>query len=125
MAKHLFILNSGPEDPCRATAAFLTAKALVEKGDEVVIWLYNQAVYLAVEGTPSEVQAPGLPPFEDLLLFLTKTHNTPIYIGVSCAAGRGLVDVQGNPIIKFCCGELANPAKLAELIKESDHILTF
>jgi len=123
--KALVILNSGPEDPCRATAAFLTAKALAEKGEDVAIWLYNQAVYLVVEGVPAEVQAPGLPPFEDLLLFLTEVKNAPIYIGVSCAIGRGLVDPQEKPKVEFCCGELANPAKLAALIEEADYILTF
>ncbi|RLI81327.1 sulfur reduction protein DsrE [Archaeoglobales archaeon] len=123
--KALIILNSGPEDPCRTTAAFLTAKALAEKGEDVAIWLYNQAVYLAVDGTQSEIQAPGLPPFEDLFLFLTQTKKTPVYVGISCAVGRGLVDPQGNPKIKFCCGELANPTKLAELTEEADHILTF
>ncbi|RLI83642.1 sulfur reduction protein DsrE [Archaeoglobales archaeon] len=125
MGKHLIILNSGPEDPSRATAALLTAKALKEKGEEVTIWLYNQAVYLAVEGTASEVQAPGLPPFEDLFLFLTEANPSPIYIGISCAIGRGLVDAQGNPKVKFAAGELASPPKLAELIKESEHIITF
>ena len=42
MAKYLIILNSGPEEPSRATAAFLTAKALVEKGDEVAIRAFNR-----------------------------------------------------------------------------------
>ena len=125
MAKYLIILNSGPEEPSRATAAFLTAKALVEKGDEVAIWLYNHAVYLAVEGVPSEVQAPGLPPFEDLFLFLTKTKNVPLYIGVSCAIGRGLVTHDQKPKVKFSAGELAGPPKLAELIKEADNVLVF
>ncbi len=44
MGKYLIIANNGPEDPNRATVPFLTAKALVEKGHEVSIWLFNNSV---------------------------------------------------------------------------------
>ena len=123
--KVVIIVNNGPEDPNRPTAAFLTAKALVEKGMDVSIWLYNNAVYLMKEGTAENVQAPGLPPFEDLLLFLTQTHKVPIYIGVSCAVGRGLCDEQQKPVVEFVAGELAAPPKLAELISEADEVICF
>ncbi len=126
MAKKIVIIaNNGPEDPNRATVPFLTAKALVEKGMDVSIWLYNNAVYLMKEGTPEFVQAPGLPPFEDILLFLTMTKPTPIYIGVSCAIGRGLCDEHEKPIVEFVAGELAAPPKLAQLIEEADNVIGF
>ncbi len=121
--KILIIINNGPEDPNRATVPFLTAKALTEKGNEVFVWLYNNAVYLMQDGTPEYVQAPGLPPFEDLLLFLE--DKIPIFIGVSCAIGRGLCNEKGEPIVKFAAGELADPTKLAGLIEESDNTISF
>jgi uncharacterized protein involved in oxidation of intracellular sulfur len=125
MAKYLMIANNGPEDPNRATVPFLTAKALIEKGHEVSIWLYNNAVYLMIEGCVENVQAPGLPPLEDLMLFLTVTNKTPIYIGVSCAIGRGLVDEKQEPIVDFSYGELGSPPKLADLIIEADNVIGF
>lgn len=126
MGKYLMIVNAGPEDPNRATVPFLTAKALIEKGHEVSIWLYNNSVYLMKEGSYEFVQAPGLPPLEDLMLFLATTHSTPVYIGVSCAIGRGLVDEQTQkPLCKFAYGELASPPKLADLIVEADHVVGF
>ncbi len=125
MSKFLIIVNNGPEDPNRATVPFLTAKALIEKGHEVSIWLYNNAVYLIPEGVAENVQAPGLPNLEDLLLFLTMKHKTPIYIGTSCAIGRGLVDDNNLSICDFTCGKLGTPPKLADLIIEADNVIGF
>jgi len=123
--KVLIIANNGPEDPSRATVPFLTAKACVESGMDVSIWLYNNSVYLVCEGVAEYIQSAGLPILEDLLLFLTISHPTPIYIGVSCAIGRGLLDEKQKNKINFETGILASPSKLAELIEESDKIITF
>ncbi len=125
MRKYLMIVNSGPEDANRATAPFLTAKALVEKGQEVVVWLYNQAVYLAVEGCAENVQAPSLPTLEDLLLFLTRKSNCRIYIGLSCTMGRGLMDQNERPTVPFAYGEFAATTTLADLIMEADQVINF
>ena len=126
MAKKILIIaNNGPEDPNRATVPFLTAKAIAEKNMEVSIWLYNNAVYLMQGETAENIQAPGLPPLEDLLLFLTKVRPIPIYIGLSCAIGRGLCDAHQKPIVKFAAGELSNSEKLAFLIEEADTVIGF
>ena len=125
MGKYLIIANNGPEDANRATVPFLTAKALVEKGHDVSIWLYNNSVYLIPEGVAQNIQAPGLPNLEDLLLFLSMTKKMPIYIGVSCAIGRGLVSEEHKLLSDFTCGELGVPSQLADLIVEADNVIGF
>jgi uncharacterized protein involved in oxidation of intracellular sulfur len=126
MAKKVLIIsNSGPEDANRATVPFLTAKACVEKGMDVSIWLYNNAVYTMCEDMGENIQAPGLPVLEDLLLFLTMSNPIPIYIGVSCAVGRGLVNDDNSSRLNFIAGEVAAPPKLAELIEEADTVINF
>ena len=125
MGKYLIIANNGPEDPNRATVPFLTAKALVEKGHEVAIWLFNNSVYLIPEGVAENVQAPGLPTLEDLILFLTMTKKIPIYIGTSCAMGRGLVNEEQEALTTCVCGELGVPSQLADLIVEADNVIGF
>jgi len=117
--KVLIIVNNGPDDPNRATVAFLTAKAVKEAGMDTSIWLYNDSTFLMKEGVAENVQAPGLPPFEDLLLYLTMTAKVPIYIGVSCAEGRGMSKKE------TAYGEFADPQKLAELINETDVVIGF
>ena len=121
----LVILNNGPEDPCRVTAAFMGAKGLVEKGHNVHIFLLNNAVYLMVQGTQESIQAAGLPPFEDFFLMLTLNKKIPIYIGASCAIGRGLCDDKGNPKVDLAYGEVAGADKLTELITNADKVVTF
>ncbi len=125
MKKYLIIANNGPEDPNRATVPFITAKALVEKGHEVSIWLFNNSVYLVSEGVAENIQAPGLPNLEDLMLFLTMSKKIPIYIGGACAMGRGLVNEEQEALSNFVCGELGLPSKLADLIVEADNVIGF
>ena len=69
----MIIVNHDPEDLNRSTAPRLTAGAQVEKGHEVTIRSFNNSVYLAFEGVAGNVQAPGLPYLEDLMLFLSVT----------------------------------------------------
>ncbi len=125
MKRYLIIANSGPEDPNRATVPFITAKALVEKGHEVTIWLFNNSVYLMPEGVAQNIQAPGLPNLEDLILFLTMSKNVPIFIGGACAMGRGLVSPEKEPMLPFVCGELGMPPQLADLIVAADNVIGF
>jgi len=125
MAKYLIIVNSGPEDVNRATVPFLAGKSLVEKGNEVTFWLFNQGAYLAVQGCAENIQAPGLSSLEDILLFLTVSYKCPIYIGISCTIGRGLMDVHNKPMVEFAFGEFANTEKFGELLVEADKIINF
>ena len=125
VGNYLIIANNGPEDANRATVPFVTARALSEKGHDVSIWLYNNSVYLMPAGVAENIQAPGLPNLEDLLLFLTMTKEVPIYIGVACAMGRGLVSEEQEPLCDFTCGQLGTPSQLADLIVAADNVIGF
>jgi sulfur relay (sulfurtransferase) complex TusBCD TusD component (DsrE family) len=52
-------------------------------------------------------------------------NKVSIYIGVSCAVGRGLCNEKQEPQVKFSAGELAAPPKLASLIEECDNTISF
>lgn len=45
MAKFLFVLSRGPEDPTRAVRALFLAKVAANKGHEVTVFLVDEAVY--------------------------------------------------------------------------------
>ncbi len=47
MGKLLVVATHGVDDPNRATLAFMAARAAKENGDEVEIFLLNDAVLLA------------------------------------------------------------------------------
>jgi len=50
MEKFLFILTRGLEDPTRVTRTFQLAKVAKEKGNEVNVFLTDDAVVLAKPG---------------------------------------------------------------------------
>lgn len=122
MCKVLIIANNAPDEPNRISAALLTGKVLAEKGNQVSVWLYNNAVYLINYSTVENIQAPGLPPVEDLLLFL-ETKNVSVYVGLSCAEGRGVYRKdQEFPLKNW---SYAPAERISDLINEHDKVLVF
>lgn len=58
MAKFLFVLTRGLEDPTRVTRTFQLAKVAKEKGNEVNIFLTDDAVVFAKSGMVDNIVAP-------------------------------------------------------------------
>jgi predicted peroxiredoxin len=58
MAKFLFVLTRGPEDPTRATRCFQFAKIAADKGHEVTVFLIDDAVYFTNLSLTERVKAP-------------------------------------------------------------------
>jgi predicted peroxiredoxin len=104
MAKLLVHLTTGPENPTKAALAFLVAKAAVEDGHEVSLFLAGLGTgslresYDAVVASGARIYASGMS---------------------SKARGVGEPDLEGKPV------ELAMPSRLVELAVESDSVLTY
>jgi predicted peroxiredoxin len=58
MAKFLFVLTRGPEDPIRAVRCFQFAKIAADKGHEVTVFLVDDAVYFTNMSLMERVKAP-------------------------------------------------------------------
>jgi len=58
MSKFLFVLTRGPEDPTRVTRVMQLAKVAKEQGDEVNLFLTDDAVFLAKPGMMDQIKAP-------------------------------------------------------------------
>lgn len=89
MAKFLFVLGRGLEDPTRATRCFQFAKLAKEDGNEVVVFLIDDGVIFARLGAAEHVKAPTsdeLKPYLDYLI----EHDTPIMVCTPCANNRFL-----------------------------------
>jgi uncharacterized protein involved in oxidation of intracellular sulfur len=91
MGKLLVVASHGPEDPNRATLAFLTAKAAKENGDEVTIFLLNDGVDLAREGMAKHIQGVGLAPLEEIFE-ICQILEIPMLVCKPCAEARGLTE---------------------------------
>ena len=106
----------------QATRAYEIATIYREKNIKTVMGGIHAS--MMTDEALQYVQAPGLPPLEDLMLFLD-SKKMPLYIGVSCAIGRGLVDLHHKPIVNFTYGELASPPELAQLMMDADDVVSF
>lgn len=89
MKKFQFIINSGPENPARATRAMMFASRAVEEGHEVSIFLVDEAVYLANVDLAFNVKtATGDELMTYMRVILDK--NVPVMVCLPCAKARGI-----------------------------------
>lgn len=79
MEKFLFVLTRGLEDPTRVTRVFQLAKVAKEKGNEVNVFLTDDAVYLAKPGMADQVKAPTGDEAATYFSYLVE-NKVPIYV---------------------------------------------
>jgi len=79
MEKFLFVLTRGLEDPVRVTRALQLAKVAKEKGNEVNVFLMDDAVFLAKRGMIDQIKAPTGDEAGPYLSFLIE-NKAPIYV---------------------------------------------
>jgi uncharacterized protein len=116
MSKLLIHLTRGPEDPTRAALAFLVAKAAIEAGHEVTMFLAADAVQLLRD------------PVLDALVGLGTGALRESYDAVVNGGARLFVSGMSSKTRGFDPGgvaEPATPARLVELALEADRVLTY
>ena len=89
MAKFLFVLSRGLEDPTRSVRCFQFAKLAKEDGNEVVVFLIDDGAVYARVGASDQVKAPTgdeLKPYLDYLV----ENQTTIMVCTPCANNRQL-----------------------------------
>jgi predicted peroxiredoxin len=79
MRKFLFVLTRGLEDPTRVTRALQLAKVAREQGNEVSLFLTDDAVVLAKPGMVDHVKAPTGDEAKPYFQFLVE-KGVPIFV---------------------------------------------
>src|SRR6266513_5664211 len=116
MSKLLIHLTRGPEDPTRAALAFLVAKAAIEAGHDVTMFLAADAVQLLRE------------PVLDGLIGLGTGSLRESYDAVVNGGARLFVSGMSSKARGFDpsgVAEPATPARLVELALDADRVLTY
>jgi predicted peroxiredoxin len=120
VAKILVHITHGPEQPTRAALGFLVAKAALDEGHEVTLFLAGDAVQL--------IRDPVLDNLVGLGTGKLREHYDAIVAGggrfylsgmSSQARGVGEADTEGKPV------EMAMPNVLVRLAVESDRTFTY
>jgi predicted peroxiredoxin len=116
VAKLLVHLTRGPEDPTRAALAFLVARAALDAGHEVSLFLAADAVQLLRE------------PVLDNLVGLGTGSLRESHDALRAGGAQFFVSGMSSQTRGFEPGEAAEaamPAKLVELVFEADRVLTY
>ena len=120
MAKILVHVTSGPEHPTRAALAFLVAKAAVEEGHEVSLFLAGDATQLLRDAVLDSLVGLGTGSLRESYDAVVASGARIYASGMSSKArGVGEADFEGKPV------ELAMPNRLVQLAVESDRVLTY
>ncbi len=120
MAKILVHATCGPENPTKAALAFLVAKAAVEEGHEVTMFLAGDSVQLLRDAVLDSLTGLGTGSLRESYDAVTAA-GTRIYASGMSSKARGLgeADLEGKPV------ELAMPNRLVQLALEADRVITY
>jgi uncharacterized protein len=120
MAKLLVHLTTGPENPTKAALGFLVAKAAVEDGHEVTLFLAGDSVQLLRDSVLDSLVGLGTGSLRESYDAVVASGARIYASGMSSKArGVGDPELEGKPV------ELALPNRLVELALESDRVLTY
>jgi predicted peroxiredoxin len=120
MAKILVHLTHGPEHPTRAALAFLVAKAGIEEGHTVSLFLAGDAVQLMRDGVLDNLGGLGTGKLRESYDAVV-AGGAKIYLSWMSANARGLsaAEIEGKP------AQFAMPSILVRLAVEHDRMFTY
>lgn len=113
-------ITAGPNDPTRAALGFNVAKAALDAGHSVTIFLAGDGVQLLRDGTISALVGLGTGSLKELYDgFIAKGGKLYASGGSASARGLSAAELQGKPV------ELAGPPQLVQLIMQHDKAITY
>jgi predicted peroxiredoxin len=120
MAKILIHITQGPEHPTRAALGFLVAKAALDEGHDVSLFLAGDAVQLVRDAVLDNLSGLGTGSLRDSYDAIAAAGGRFYLSGMSSKA-RGVSDpdLAGKP------AEFAMPDVLVRLALDHDRVLTY
>ncbi len=120
MAKILVHITHGPEHPTRAALGFHVAKAAIEEGHSVTLFLAGDGVQLMRDGAIDHLSGLGTGNLRELYDAVAASGVTIYLSGMSSKArGLGQEELEGKPY------EFAMPSDLVRLAVEHDRLFTY
>lgn len=113
-------VTCGPENPTKAALGFLVAKAAIEEGHEVSMFLAGDGVQLLRDSVLDSLNGLGTGSLRESYDAVVAAGTRLYASGMSSKArGVGEPDLEGKPV------ELAMPSKLVQLALEADSVVTY
>lgn len=120
MGSLLVHITHGPEAPTRAALGCLVAKAAVDAGHDVTLFLAGDGAYLAKREVIDSLGGLGTGQLSESMSALVDA-GAPIFVSGMSAKGRGVSDDDLGRL----GGAFAMPSKLVELTFENDRVLVY
>jgi predicted peroxiredoxin len=120
MAKILVHVTCGPEQPTRAALAFFVARAVIEEGHSVTVFLAGDAVQLLKDAVLDSLSGLGTGSLREHYDKIVAGGGKFFLSGGSSKA-RGLTDadLKGKPY------EFGNPNALVKLTVDHDRVISY
>jgi predicted peroxiredoxin len=120
MAKILVHITHGPEHPTRAALGFHVAKAAIDEGHSVTLFLAGDGIQLMRDGAIDHLSGLGTGNLRELYDAVV-SGGVKIYLSGMSSKTRGLgeEELQGKPY------EFAFPKQLVQLAVEHDRMFTY
>ncbi len=120
MGRLLVHITHGPEAPTRAALGFLVARAALEEGHEVDLFLAGDAVQLVREQVLDALTGLGTGSLRESFDAVA-SRGGRFYVSGMSSKARGVTedDLAGKP------AELAMPKRLVQLAFEADRTFTY
>ena len=120
MGKLLVHITSGPESPTRAALGLLVARAGIDEGHDVSVFLAGDATQLIRDAVLDSLTGLGTGSLRQSFDVVVAGHGRFYVSGMSSKA-RGVTedDLSGKP------AEFAMPNRLVQLAFEADRVFTY
>ena len=120
MSKVLVQVTSGPEHATKAALGFLVAKAAVDEGHEVTLFLAADGVQFAKQAVREVIAGLGGGTVAEAF-DAVKAGGAKLYVSKMSLAARGIAENEATGL----GAELGSPATLLELALEADANLVY
>jgi predicted peroxiredoxin len=120
MARLLFVVTTGPENPTRVTLAFLIARSALQQGHEVDVFLGGDAVGLLRDDTLDAVHGVGTGSLRETYQALAD-GGARFHLSRMSSRARALTeaDLEGKP------ATLITPDDVVRLTLDAERVLSF
>jgi len=116
----LIHITAGPNDPTRAALGFNVAKAAIDEGHRVTIFLAGDGVQLIRDGVLASLVGLGTGTLKELYDgFVAKGGRLVVSGGSAKARGVTEADLAGKP------AEFGGPPQLVKLALEHERVITY
>ena len=120
MARFLFHVTTGPENPTRVALAFLVAKSAAAQGHEVDVFLGGDAVHALRDETMDAIQGVGTGSLREHYQTLAE-GGARFHASKMSSRARGLTEDQlGGKSVAF-----VTPDDVVELTLNADRVLSY